>query len=66
MKSWLVGLSHFLAPKGAEKLSEQGKEVDDLKKPQTLANTRLFPFELKVFLDVDLKPFSLQFLSRPR
>ena len=59
-------LSHFLAPKGAEKLSEQGKEVDDLKKPQTLANTRLFPFELKVFLDVDLKPFSLQFLSRPR
>jgi len=66
LKIWLVGLSHFLAPLGAEKLSEQGKEVDDLKKSQTLANTRLFPFELKVFLDVDLKPFSLQFLSRPR
>ena len=61
-----MGLSHFLAPKGAEKLSEQGKEVDDLKTPQNLAYTRLFLFELKVFLDVDLKSFLLQFLSRPR
>ena len=33
-------LRHFLAPKGAEKLSGQGKEVDDLKMPETLVNTR--------------------------
>jgi hypothetical protein len=36
----LVGLRHFIAPKGAEKLSGQGKEVDDLKMPETLVNTR--------------------------
>jgi hypothetical protein len=35
-----VGLRHFIAPKGAEKLSGQGKEVDDLKMPETLVNTR--------------------------
>lgn len=31
-----MGLRHFLAPKGAEKISGQGKEVDDLKTPETL------------------------------
>jgi hypothetical protein len=36
----LMGLRHFLAPKGAENLSAQGKEVDDLKTPETLVNTR--------------------------
>ena len=40
----LVGLRHFLAPKGAEKLSRQGKEVDDLKTPETLMNTRFMHF----------------------
>jgi hypothetical protein len=35
-----VGLRHFLAPKGAENLSAQGKEVDDLKTPETLVNTK--------------------------
>jgi hypothetical protein len=38
--SRLVGLRHFLAPLGAENLSAQGKEVDDLKTPETLVNTR--------------------------
>lgn len=33
-----MGLRHFLAPKGAENLSEQGKEVDDQKMPETLVN----------------------------
>ena len=32
-------LRHFLAPKGAEKLSGQGKEVDALKTPKTLVKT---------------------------
>ncbi len=36
----LVGLRHFLAPLGAEKLSGQGKKVDDLKMPEILVNTR--------------------------
>jgi hypothetical protein len=36
----IVGLRHFLAPKRAENLSGQGKEVDDLKTPETLVNTR--------------------------
>ena len=35
-----MGLRHFLAPKGAEKLSGKRKEVDDLKMPETLVNTR--------------------------
>jgi hypothetical protein len=39
----LVGLRHFLAPLGAEKLSGQRKEVDDLKMPETLVNTRFMP-----------------------
>ena len=34
-----MGLRHFLAPLGAEKLSGQGKEVYDLKTPETLVNT---------------------------
>ena len=41
--SALVGLRHFLAPLGAEKLSGQGKEVDDLKTLETLVNTRFMP-----------------------
>jgi hypothetical protein len=36
----LVGLRHFIAPKGAEKRSGQGKEVNDLKTPETLMNPR--------------------------
>jgi hypothetical protein len=38
MVNLLLGLRHFLAPKGAEKLSGQRKEVDDLKMPETLVN----------------------------
>jgi hypothetical protein len=38
--SRLMGLRHFIAPKEAEKLSDQGKEVDDLKTPETLVNAR--------------------------
>ncbi len=36
----LLGLRHFLAPKEAETLSGKGKEVDDLKMPETLVDTR--------------------------
>ncbi len=36
----LVGLRHFLASKGAEKLSGQVKDINDLKMPQTFVNTR--------------------------
>ena len=35
----LLGLRRFLVPLGAENLSEQGKEVDDQKMPETLVNT---------------------------
>jgi hypothetical protein len=38
-----MGLRHFLAPLGAEKLYWQGKRVDDLKMPETLVNTRFIP-----------------------
>ncbi len=33
-------LGYFLALKDAEKLFEQGKEVDNLKTPETLTNTK--------------------------
>jgi hypothetical protein len=38
--SLLLGLRHFLAPKGAEKLTMQAKEVNDPKTPETLINSR--------------------------
>ena len=41
---YLVGLRHFLAPLAAENLSEQGKEVDDQKMPETLVNTGFMLF----------------------
>ena len=51
VSSWkkpsLVGLRDFLAPKGGENHSEQGKEVDDLKMPGTLVNTRFMPIGAK-------------------
>jgi len=34
----LAGLRHFLAHKRAENLSEQGREVDEQKMPETLVN----------------------------
>ncbi len=42
-----MGLRHFLAPKGAENLSGQGKEVDDLKTPETLVKTRFMQIRAK-------------------
>jgi hypothetical protein len=45
--SFLAGLRHFLAPKGAETLSEQGKEVDYKKMSETLVNTRFMPIRAK-------------------
>jgi hypothetical protein len=42
-----VGLRHFLAPKGAENLSGQAKEVDALKMPETLVSTKFMPFRAK-------------------
>lgn len=41
------GLRHFLAPKGAENPSQQGKEVDDLKIPETLVTTEFMPIPAK-------------------
>lgn len=38
---------HFLAPKGAENPSEQGKEVDAIKMPETLIITRFMPIQAK-------------------
>ena len=38
-----MGLRHFLAPLGAENLCGQGKQVDDIKTPQPLVNTRFMP-----------------------
>ncbi len=40
----IAGLRHFIAPLGAENLSEQGKEVVDQKMPETLVNTEFMPF----------------------
>ena len=38
-----MGLKHFLPPKGAEKISGQGKEVDELKTPEILMNSSFMP-----------------------
>jgi hypothetical protein len=38
-----MGLRHFKAPKGAENLSGQAKQVDDLKTPETFVHTRFLP-----------------------
>jgi hypothetical protein len=46
-QSSITGLRHFLAPKGAENPSQQGKEVDDLKMPETLVTTRFMPIRAK-------------------
>ncbi len=43
----LAGLRHFLAPKGAENPSQQGKEVNGLKMPETLVTTRFMPIRAK-------------------
>ena len=43
----LTELRHFLAPLGAESLSEQGKEVDHQKMSETLVNTRFMPIRAK-------------------
>lgn len=47
-KSGLVGLRHFLVSQAVENLSEQGKEVDRLKRAETLVNTRSISINLKV------------------
>jgi hypothetical protein len=56
----LVGLRHFLAPLGAENLSEQGKEVDDQKMPETLVNTGFMLFRAE---SLSLSRFEVIFLS---
>jgi hypothetical protein len=43
----LTGLRHFLAPLGAKNPSQQGKEVDDLKMPETLVTTGFMPIRAK-------------------
>ncbi len=55
-----MGLRHFLAPKGAENVSYQGKEVDDLKMPETLVNTRFIPIRAK---NLSLSRFEAIFAS---
>lgn len=42
-----MGLRHFLAPKGAENLSGQVQEVDDLKMPETLVAPGFIPIRSK-------------------
>lgn len=39
----ILELRYFLAPKGAEQLSGQDKEVDDLKTPETFVKTGFIP-----------------------
>ncbi len=56
----VVGLRHFLAPKGAENLSGQGKEVDDQKMPETLVNTGFMLFRAE---SLSLSRFEAIFLS---
>jgi hypothetical protein len=55
-----VELRHFLAPKGAENLSEQGKEVDDEKMLETLVNTRFMLIRAKT---LSLSRFEAIFVS---
>jgi hypothetical protein len=55
-----MGLRHFLAPLGAENLSEQGKEVDDQKMPETLVNTGFMLFRAE---SLSLSMFEAIFLS---
>lgn len=43
----VAGLRHFSAPKGAENPLQQVKEVDGLKMPETLVNTRFIPIRAK-------------------
>ena len=56
----LTGLRHFLVPLGAENLSEQGKEVDDQKMPETLVNTGFMLFRAE---SPSLSRFEAIFLS---
>jgi ATP-binding cassette subfamily B protein len=56
----LVGLRHFLAPLAAENLSEQGKEVNDQKMPETLVNTGFMLFRAE---SPSLSRFEAIFLS---
>lgn len=44
---FLVALRHFLDSKKAANLSDQGKEVDDTKMPETLVNTRFMLIRAK-------------------
>jgi hypothetical protein len=55
-----VGLRHFLAPKGAENLFGQGKELNALKMPETLMNTRFVPILAKSLLYLGLRSFLTQ------
>jgi hypothetical protein len=45
--SCLMKLRHFLTFLATENLSSQGKEVDDLKMPETIVNIRFMPFRGK-------------------
>jgi hypothetical protein len=55
-----VGLRHFIAPLEAENLSEQGKEVNDKKMPETLVNTGFMLFRAE---NSSLSRFEAIFLS---
>ena len=56
----LVGLRHFIAPLEAGNLSEQGKEVNDQKMPETLVNTGFMLFRAE---NISLSRFEAIFLS---
>jgi hypothetical protein len=56
----LTGLRHFPAPLGAENLSDQGKQVDNQKMPETHVNTGFMLFRAE---NPSLSKFEAIFLS---
>jgi hypothetical protein len=60
----LVGLRHLLAPKEAEKQSEQGREVDDLKMTEILVNSRFMPIRANSLSPSMFEAILTSFLSK--
>ncbi len=51
----VTGLRHFLAPTGDENPSQQGREVDNLKMPETLVITWFMPIRAKTLAVVSFE-----------
>ncbi|MEW5860110.1 MAG: hypothetical protein AB1861_22435 [Cyanobacteriota bacterium] len=58
----IVELRNFLAPLGAENLSEHGKQVEDQKMPETCVNTGFMLFKAEAE-NLSLSMFEATFLS---